>query len=660
MSDFSTIEAAQSRIVRILLVEDDDGSALLLQTVLTHWLYGVFNIRRAENLSAAVRAVAQGEIDIILLDLGLPDSQGLDTFLRMRESAAGVPIIVLSGMDDEALATTMVQKGAQDYIVKGSMDGSLLARAIRYAIERWRAQHALAEEHALLRSVIDNIPDQVYLKDMESRFVAVNPITARFFGASSPDQIVGKTDFDFFPHELAAQFLAEEQALLYHNQPCVNREAGVSDFSGNKQWILTTKVALRDSVGNITGLLGINRDITARKKAEEDIRRMNTELEQRVVERTSELRKAMACLEEHDRARSEFVSSVSHELKTPLTSMKFEIANLLAGVVDPLPYRVTEYLHMLESDCQRMARTVEDILDLSRLEAKTMRLNRSKRLFERLIRQAATSLSVQAQAKNIGMILSLGQGVGFVDCDALKTERVLINIIGNAIKFTPKGGGVEIGLHRDATEPAFLVVDVTDNGIGIAPQHLPRVTDKYFRAGEHVSGAGLGLSIAKEIVELHGGWLRVQSPPPGGDRGTRVSVGMPATEAPTILIANDNEPVRRLLEQQLCACGYHVISCAADADPISQMRYAGPDAGVLSAAAATDDGTDLIFFMKADQQLSAIPLVVTGGGNLGPAKAELLKSLGIALLPEPWRDDDLLDRIETVMGGGEAAHKNGM
>lgn len=326
---------AHAEPIRILLVEDDDGCALLVQAMLGRGRYGAFKIQRAGNLAEAQQVVAQGEIDIILLDLGLPDSQGLDTFVRMHAAAAAVPIVVLSGLDDESLATTAVSQGAQDYIVKGSPDGSVLARAIRYALERCRVQQALVVEHDLLLSVINSIPDQVYVKDTESRFVAVNPVTARFFGAASPAQFVGKSDFDYFPRGLAEQFLTEERALLLYNEPCVNREAVIRDSDGHSHWVLTTKVPLRDRAGQITGLLGINRNITERKEAEETIRRANAELEQRVTERTSALREAVARLEEIDRARLAFVANVSHELKTPLATLQFGITNLLDGVSGP-------------------------------------------------------------------------------------------------------------------------------------------------------------------------------------------------------------------------------------------------------------------------------------------------------------------------------------
>jgi PAS domain S-box-containing protein len=270
MLDVFTDDPVEAGPIRILLVEDEDACARLIQNLLTQWPYDAFSIRRADCLAAAFREAATGGIDLVLLDLGLPDSRGLDTFVRMQAAAARIPIIVLSGLDDETLGTATVQQGAQDYIIKGQAPelGASLVRSIRYAIERCRAQRALADEHDLLRNILDNLPDQVYLKDKDGRFVAANPATFRFFGASAATDIIGKSDRDFFPHDLAARFRSEEQGLLHRDQPCVNREAAMTDAAGHPRWLLTTKVLLRDRAGEFQSLLGINRDITDLKRAE--------------------------------------------------------------------------------------------------------------------------------------------------------------------------------------------------------------------------------------------------------------------------------------------------------------------------------------------------------------------------------------------------------
>jgi len=651
VSDAARNENAKPEVVRILLVEDDDGSARVLQTVLSYWRYGVFEIRRVGSLSAALQEAARGGMDLVLLDLGLPDSLGLETFVRMRAASALVPIIVLTGLEDEELANATLQQGAQDYIIKGQADGASLARSIRYAIERCRVQHELVDKNELLHIVIDSIPNQVYLKDAGGRFVAVNAAVTRFFGASAPAQIIGKTDFDYFPRELAEQFLAEEQSLLCRNQPCVNREAGVTDSSGNTRWVLTTKVPLQDHAGRITGLLGINFDITDRKAVEERINLLNAELEKRVAERTVKLRDAMARLEEHDRTMAEFVSSVSHELRTPLTSMKFAIENILDGVVGLVPEPVNEYLRMLEADCQRMANTVEDILDLSRLESRTMRLNRVKNSFDRLILRSAMALKAQAQAKNIETVMSIGRGLGFVDCDAPKMVRAIINIIGNAIKFTPDGGRVEICLRRQVSTPDILILEIMDNGIGIPRQHLARVAEKYFRVSEHLNGTGLGLSIAREIVEIHGGRLTVQSPPPERELGTMVSISMPTVDPPTILVANADETARELLLKQLRASAYNVIVCSTPEEALVLARGTRPDAGIFEVSPPVIGEENPIFLMKTDQDLRTIPIVVIAIGVVTADHQARLKRMGIPVLPKPWREEDLLDRVETAISG---------
>jgi PAS domain S-box-containing protein len=144
--------------------------------------------------------------------------------------------------------------------------------------ERKRAEEALTEERNLLRTLIDNLPDYIYAKDTESRFVLGNIAAAREVGATTPDEMLGKTDFDFFPEELAAQYYADEQAIFRSGQPLVNREEPVIDHVGNRLWVLTTKVPLRDSQGQIVGLVGMNHDITERKRAEEALRESEARL----------------------------------------------------------------------------------------------------------------------------------------------------------------------------------------------------------------------------------------------------------------------------------------------------------------------------------------------------------------------------------------------
>ena len=643
---------------RVLLVEDNPDDALLFQHLLLHSLPTEFKLERVDRFSDAVSRMTAGGIDIVLLDLSLPDSNGLDTFVRLHAVDGRVPIVIFTGLDDEELAIRSVQAGAQDYIVKGLVDQSSLIRTIRYAIERQRAQTALTAAHDLLRSLIDNIPDQVYVKDLFGRFVSVNSETIRSLGASASDQIIGKCDGDFFPPGLAAQFRAEELALLHRDQPCINRKISITDPSGKIRWLLTTKVPLRDSSGNFTGLLGINRDITERKRAEEAIRQLNENLEQRVIARTADLKKAVTRLEEQNQARVDFVSNVSHELKTPLTSMMFAIENLLVGVAGPVPDRVAAYLKLLNEDCQRMSKTVADVLDLSRLESKTMRLNRTKLPIDRLIQRGLTVLKAEAEDKAIHMILTLEPGMGFVECDVFKMERVIINLVGNAIKFTPEEGTVEIALTKRATDAGALYLEITDNGIGIAPQDVDRVTEKYYRVGEHVNGTGLGLSIAKEIIDLHGGKLQIQSPPPGRTKGTRVSVALPTAEPPIIMAIAEDSMIRESLVQQIHSHGYHVITCLKREEILECVRREKPHILFFDLFMLARDGEQVILSMKSEEALRGIPVIVITGGVVSErSKLEVFEGFGIPMIQAPWSEEDLFDRIESALIGQSSVRR---
>ncbi|MGQ9627821.1 MAG: PAS domain-containing protein [Anaerolineae bacterium] len=275
--------------IKVLLVEDNLGDARLLQEMLAEVRGFSFDLKCADRLSLGLEQLAEGGIDLLLLDLSLPDSRGLEAFARVKAQAPKVPIIVLSGLDDEALAVKAVQEGAQDYLVKGQIDSNLLARAIRYAIERKQMEEALAQEQYLLRALMDNIPDAIYFKDTESRFIRINKAHAkRWFGLSDPAEAAGKTDFDFFSEEHAQQAYMDEQEIVRTGQPLINIEEKETWPDGRVRWVSTTKMPLRDAEGHIIGTFGISRDITERKRAEEVLRRAEQE-KALILESLSEL-----------------------------------------------------------------------------------------------------------------------------------------------------------------------------------------------------------------------------------------------------------------------------------------------------------------------------------------------------------------------------------
>src|SRR5260221_273595 len=158
-----------------------------------------FEVERAPRLASAIERLDAGQIDVVLADLSLPDSVGIGTFRQLFHHPSSAPILVLSGLDDETLALRTVEEGAQDYLVKGQFDSALLVRSIRYAIKRAAVETTLEDERNFRRIVIDNMPDSIFVKDVEGRYVLGNIEHARRLKIDAPEKIVGKTAFDFFP-----------------------------------------------------------------------------------------------------------------------------------------------------------------------------------------------------------------------------------------------------------------------------------------------------------------------------------------------------------------------------------------------------------------------------------------------------------------------------
>jgi len=280
----------------------------------------------------------------------------------------------------------------------------------------------------------------------------------------------------------------------------------------------------RDEVGQLTTVFGQmtaslkERDLAV-KQAYQDLEQLTRTLEQRVRQRTSELQTANEKLQELDRLKSAFVSIVSHELRTPMTSIKGYVENLLDGLAGALTDKQSRSLERVKHNIDRLTRMINELLDLSKIEAGRMESNFAPMSLLEMVEEVVESYHAAADEKSVTIHILPHHPIPIVKGDADKLNRILVNLIHNAIKFTPLGGEIRIEVRAQGHNCIELCV--IDTGPGIPPYELDKIFEKFYRgesAPVEARGAGLGLAIAKNLVELHGGTIRVESVLGNGSR----------------------------------------------------------------------------------------------------------------------------------------------
>lgn len=360
----------ERKTTRALLVEDNPADAFLVQEHLSQ-TGDAFDVQSADHLSAAFDSVSRVPPDVVLLDLNLPDSRGTETIRKMIQKVPNIPVLVLTGQDDEAMAVHAVQEGAQDYLLKNHLDSGHLTRAIKYAIER----------QSLLSALHQSREQQLHLKDQ----------------------------------------------LLSH---------------------------------------------------------------------------------------------VSHELRSPLTCIHQFVTILLDGLSGPLSDEQRDCLETVLKSANQLRSMIDDLLETATIEAGKLRLEFKCVLLEDLIRQATEMTQATAAAKGVVLNPDLGAQSPFVYGDPHRILQILLNLIENAIKFTPSGGFVTVEAGTSQREPGFVVVTVRDTGCGISEEAKSLVFERLYQEDHGGRGArkglGLGLSICRDLASAQGGRIWVESEPGQG------------------------------------------------------------------------------------------------------------------------------------------------
>lgn len=492
-----------------------------------------------------------------------------------------------------------------------------------------REQAALSRKHGRSQEyskLLQGIYDAVLVTGPDGRVIDFNSRALDFFLCSA-EEMTGTRVIRLISGADATLLEAIGENLRNHKYTLIEARCRRRDRTTFPAEIAVNEIAL-DEKGQLCFFI---RDISIRRKAQEA------------------LEEAVARLEAHDRARSRFVSNVSHELRTPLTSMIYAVANMLRGVVGPVSDRARDYLEMLEGDCKRLLATVNDILDLRKIESNSLMLNRARASFPHLVRNSAGSLVVQAEQKSVTIRFDVEKGHWFVDCDPQKMERVIINVLGNAVKFTPYGGDICVSLAEDQARPGTVVLSVVDTGEGIPADAIEKVTLRYFTVGQQPSGSGLGLAISKEIVDLHDGELTIKSPPPGAERGTAVYVSLPVVDPPLLLVVDDDVDARARVVRQAAERAYRVATAMDACEALQKAADLLPHVVLVNLNLPDTSGYDLIMRMKSDDRLARIPVIGLVSEKISEKQQEVLRSLTIPSHPRPCEAAVLFDQIAEAL-----------
>lgn len=379
------------------------------------------------------------------------------------------------------------------------MAGTIILRDIA---ARRRAEEALSEEHNLFASIMDALPDQVFVKDIEGRFVVDNIAHRKFLQVKPSEEVEGKSESHFFPEETAAKLKVADESVARTGQPAFNLEELVVGLDGKIAWLSMTKLPLRDTDGKIIGIVCVSANINNRKEDEE------------------KLRLAAAQLQRSNNELQEFASVASHDLQEPLRKIQAFGDRLRLKCGDVLGEAGNDYLERMQDAARRMQILLHDLLTLSRVTSKAQPFEKVD--FGKVLSQVVSDLEVHIE--QLGAKIEIGD-LPSAEVDASQMRQLFQNLLSNALKFQRPGVRPEIsiaGTIMDSSEPVIpgawpgdrvCRITLRDNGIGFDKKYAERIFTVFQRlhSRSEYEGTGIGLAVCRKILERHGGTIVAES-----------------------------------------------------------------------------------------------------------------------------------------------------
>jgi PAS domain S-box-containing protein len=513
------------------------------------------------------------------------------------------------------------------------------------------AKQALRASEAYYQSLVESLPLSVFRKDDQFRLVFGNKRFCDTIGMSQ-EQFRGKTDFDLFPEHFAAKYRRDDKQILETGATIEDIEE-ILHPDGLRYYIQTLKCPVRDSDGQIIGIQGMFWDVSDRKRAEEALRR------------------AKEAADAASKAKSDFLANMSHEIRTPMNAVIGMTELLLDTQLTP---NQREYLSIVQESGEALLTLINDVLDFSKIEAGKFELDRAPFDIRETLGDTMKSLAVRASRAKLELAFEVGRDVPqMLEGDYARLRQIIINLVGNAIKFTPRGEVVlTVNCESRRDDGATLHFAVTDTGIGIPSDKLECIFEEFQQVDSSTTrtygGTGLGLAISSRLVELMGGRIWVESELHEGSTfhfTADFGIGDDALQQArqqtdlvadlSVLVVDDNSTNRRILKDMLLNWGMHPVVAATAREALrlmqdSQQRGAPIRLLLSDVNMPDDDGFTLAEWIRADARLdSTLIIMLTSGGREGDTDRR--SQLGISSrLMKPVKQSELFDAIITALG----------
>jgi PAS domain S-box-containing protein len=533
--------------------------------------------------------------------------------------------------------------------------------------KRREAEDALRMRESYLSAIIENQPGLVWMKDTESRFLAVNRAFAASCGRQSPEEVVGKTDLDIWPQDLAEAYRADDSRVMESGRPVVVEEP-IAD-KGEARWFETFKAPVADEHGAVIGTTGYARDVTERRLTADRLRRVNRQLEQAVAHANYLAVDAQAATA----AKARFLAHMSHEIRTPLNAI-IGFAQLLRQDPELTPQQADQ-VAIINRSGEHLLALLNDVLEVSRAEASIQHLDRGCFDLPELLEDLSLVFGARANAKGLAFdTVGLDGLPRFVVGDQLKLRQTITNLLANAVKLT-ESGGVVLRVSAAQVDDAGgfrLVVLVEDTGPGIAADEIAVLFTPFEQttAGRTSgSGTGLGLAISRQFARVMGGELSVTSAVGEGSafrlevsvelgtaemasrsearRVVRLEDGQPPY---SVLVVDDDEDSRVLLVDLLGRAGFEVCSAAGGEEAVEVFASRHPSLVLMDLRMPDVDGNEATRLIRETEGGWATKVVAITANVSDTVRESALAAGADAYMTKPLRTPALFEQIRILSG----------